>query len=44
MPGVHALTDVTGFGLAGHLLEMAAAPRCGVTHRRGEVPLLAGVE
>ena len=43
LPGVHALTDVTGFGLAGHALEMARGARCGVQIRWSTVPLLAGV-
>jgi selenide,water dikinase len=30
LAGVHALTDVTGFGLAGHALEMARGARCEV--------------
>jgi len=43
LPGVHALTDVTGFALAGHALEMARG--AGVTVRIDwpAVPLLPGV-
>jgi selenide, water dikinase len=39
---VHACTDVTGFGLAGHAHEMAAASRCTLEIRASTVPLLDG--
>jgi selenide,water dikinase len=42
LPGVHALTDVTGFGLAGHALEMARGARCEVQIHWAEVPQLPG--
>ncbi len=41
--GVHAITDVTGFGLAGHALEMARGSRCQVRLDWSSVPLLEGV-
>jgi selenide,water dikinase len=44
LPGVHALTDVTGFGLAGHALEMARGAGLSVTIDWPRVPLLPGVE
>ena len=43
LDGVHALTDVTGFGLAGHALELARGARCTVQIDWARVPLLAGV-
>jgi len=43
LPGVHALTDVTGFGLLGHLLELARGARLGATLRMADIPLLPGV-
>jgi selenide, water dikinase len=43
LPGVHALTDVTGFGLAGHVLEMARGARCELQIDWAAVPLLPGV-
>ena len=42
LPGVHALTDVTGFGLAGHALEMARGAHCDVRLDWSAVPLLEG--
>jgi len=43
LPGVHALTDVTGFGLAGHALEMARGAHCTVHLDWPAVPQLRGV-
>ena len=39
--GAHACTDVTGFGLLGHLREMAAASRLDAEIEAGAVPVLA---
>ena len=38
MPAVHALTDVTGFGLLGHLLEICRASNAGATIDFAAVP------
>jgi len=43
LDGVHALTDVTGFGLAGHALEIARGARCVVQVDWARVPLISGV-
>jgi selenide,water dikinase len=40
--GVHAATDVTGFGLIGHLVEMVRASDVDVTVAIDRVPLLDG--
>ena len=42
--GVHALTDVTGFGLFGHALEMAEGSDVDMTLDAENVPLLPGAE
>jgi len=41
--GVHAMTDVTGFGLLGHLREMTAGSKVRVRLRARAVPLLPQV-
>ncbi len=43
MPGVHALTDVTGFGLLGHALEMCRGARLTARISMKDVPLIDGV-
>ncbi|MBA3477349.1 MAG: selenide, water dikinase SelD [Lautropia sp.] len=44
MPGVHALTDITGFGLAGHTLEIARGAGMTAVIDWSSVPILPDVE
>jgi selenide,water dikinase len=44
MADVHALTDVTGFGLLGHLLELARGAGLSAQLDMATIPLLPGVE
>jgi selenide,water dikinase len=37
---VHAITDVTGFGLLGHLIEMCHASQCSASVEFERVPLI----
>jgi selenide, water dikinase len=43
IPGVHACTDVTGFGLAGHASQMAAASSVTFAIDSARLPVLEGV-
>lgn len=44
MEAVNALTDITGFGLLGHLLEISRGSGLGATLDMPSIPLLPGVE
>ena len=44
LAGVHALTDVTGFGLAGHTLELARASKLTAQIDWQQVPLISQVQ
>ena len=43
MEAVHALTDVTGFGLAGHLLEICRGSSVSATLKFSSLPMIDGV-
>ncbi len=43
VPGVHAITDVTGFGLLGHLLEVARGSKLRARIDMAKIPLLPNV-
>ncbi len=43
LDGVHALTDVTGFGLLGHTLELSRGAKLTARIRYEDLPWLPGV-
>jgi selenide, water dikinase len=43
LAGVHAMTDVTGFGLLGHLLEMCRGSKLSARITAAHLPLLPGL-
>lgn len=43
LPYIHAATDITGFGLLGHLHEMAAASELALQVEASSLPVLEGV-
>ncbi|MEO8598958.1 MAG: selenide, water dikinase SelD, partial [bacterium] len=44
MSAVHAMTDVTGFGLLGHLLELARGAKLTANLNMAQIPLLPNVQ
>ena len=43
IPGVHAITDVTGFGVLGHVMEVAEGSGLSVNLEYNKIPLVDGV-
>jgi selenide, water dikinase len=41
LDGVHAMTDVTGFGLAGHLLEICKGSGLAAEIKVNQLPIIA---
>lgn len=44
LEGVHAMTDVTGFGLLGHVLEIARGSKLKIRLNSSHIPLIDGVK
>jgi selenide,water dikinase len=44
LDGVHAMTDITGFGLLGHLIEMCEGSGLSAELNYNSIPLIPGIE